>query len=57
MFVFYFPKSKAIGGIEISHLAPLSFGDSIVSRISIKMLFEGLKSAIVRALLCYPRAL
>lgn len=64
MFVFDFPKKLGYWGIETSHLAHLSFGDSIVSfgdsivsLISIKMLFEGHKSAIVRALLCYPRAL
>lgn len=57
MFVFGFPKKLGYWGIETSHLALASFGDSIVSLISIKMLFEGHKSAIVRALLCYPRAL
>ena len=57
MFVFDFPKKLGYWGIETSHLAPLSFGDS--TRIShfYKILFEGHKSAIVRALLCYPRAL
>lgn len=57
MFVFGFPKKLGYWGIETSHLALASFGDSIVSLIPIKMLFGGHQSAIVRAHWCCPRAL